>query len=76
MFRVVLIKTKGNKKFLQARPIFLVNHIYLLTIVFHKFDPLAATGTALCVDLGPKMSKFIPLSLRLSGINSEKLVPE
>ena len=42
--------------------------IYLLIIDFPKFDPLTVTGMALCVNLGPKMSKFIPLSLRLSGI--------
>ncbi len=37
-------------------------------LVFPKFDPLIALGMALCVDLGPKCQKFIPLSLRLSGI--------
>jgi hypothetical protein len=35
---------------------------------FAKFDPLTATGMALCVNLGPKCQNFIPLSLRLSGI--------
>ncbi len=33
--------------------------LYLLKIVFPKFDPLTVTGMALCVDLGPK---FILLS--------------
>jgi hypothetical protein len=41
---------------------------YLLIIDFPKFDPLTAAEMALCGNLGPKMSKFIPLSLRLSGI--------
>ncbi len=38
---------------------------YLLIIDFPKFDPLTTAEMALCVNLG---SKFIPLSLRLSGI--------
>ncbi len=37
---------------------------YLLIIVFPKFDPLTAAWMALYI----KMSKFIPLSLRLSRI--------
>ncbi len=41
---------------------------YLLIIDFPKFDPLTAAEMALCGNLGAKMSKFIPLSLRLSGI--------
>jgi hypothetical protein len=35
-------------------------------IVFSKFNPLIATGTALCVDFGSKMSKFIP-QLQVAG---------
>jgi hypothetical protein len=43
--------------------------LYLLKIVFPKFDPLSVTGMALCVDVDvAKMSTFIQLSLRLSGI--------
>ncbi len=38
---------------------------YLLIIDFPKFDPLTAAEMALCGNLGPK---FIPLSLKLSGI--------
>jgi hypothetical protein len=44
-----------------------MNPLYETILVFPKFDPLTASGMALCVDLG-QMSKFIPLSLRLSGI--------
>ncbi len=50
-------KTKGNQNIFQARPIFLniniiYDPLYLLKIVFPKFDSLTATGMALCVDLG------------------------
>ncbi len=41
---------------------------YLLIIDFPKFDALTAAEMALCGYLGPKCQKFIPLSLRLSGI--------
>ncbi len=39
-----------------------------LLIDFPKFDPLTTAEMALCVNLGPKCQKFIPLSLRLRGI--------
>jgi hypothetical protein len=43
--------------------------LYLLKIVFPKFDPLAVAGMALCVDIGwTKMSTLILLSLRRSGM--------
>ncbi len=41
--------------------------LYEPLLVFPRFEPLTAPGIALCVDIGPKMSKFILLSLRLSG---------
>jgi hypothetical protein len=41
---------------------------YLLIIDFPKFEPLTATEMALCGYLGPKCQNFIPLSLRLRGI--------
>ncbi len=42
--------------------------LYFLKTVFPKLNPLTVTGMALCVDLGPKKSQIILLSLRLSGI--------
>ncbi len=68
------LKTTGNKNCFQPRPtiFFLKSYmtpLYLLKIVFPKFDPLSVTGMALCVDVDvAKMSTFIQLSLRLSGI--------
>ena len=65
------LKTTRNEKKFQDRPknfLFLKSYmslIYLLIIDFPKFDPLTAAEMALCGNLGPK---FIPLSLRLSGI--------
>jgi hypothetical protein len=65
--------TRNEKKF-QDKPkkfLFLKSNMtleYLLIINFPKFDPLKAAEMALCGNLGQKMSKFIPLSLRLSGI--------
>ncbi len=35
---------------------------YLLIIDFPKFDPLTAAEMALCGNLGPKCTKFIPLT--------------
>jgi hypothetical protein len=61
------LKTKWNEKIFKVGQIFF-NYMtlkYLLIIDFPKFDPLTAAEMALCVNLGPK---FIPLSLRLSGI--------
>ncbi len=40
---------------------------YLLIIDFPKLDPLTAAEAFMCKSWA-KMSKFIPLSLRLSGI--------
>ncbi len=59
LFRVVL-RLSGTKKNFKPGKFFInIKHIwpgllYLLIIVFQKFDPLTATGMALCVDLGPK----------------------
>ncbi len=45
------LKTTGNEKcFFESY----MKPLYLLKIVFPKFDPLTVTGMALCVDLGPK----------------------
>ncbi len=56
------LKTKGNKKF-QDRPNFYLfnksNPLYLLKIVSQKFDPLTATGIAVCVHIGPKCQFFL-----------------
>jgi hypothetical protein len=38
-----------------------VNSLYLQIIVFPKFDPLTATGMALCVGLGPKFQTLFRL---------------
>jgi hypothetical protein len=59
------LKTKGNRKMVQGRPKnFLyksnMTPLYLLKIVFPKFDPLTVTGMALCVDLGPKCQNLFP----------------
>jgi hypothetical protein len=67
------LKTTWNEKFFKKGQILLffksyMTLKYLLIINFPKFDLLTAAGMALCVNLGVKMSKFIPLSLRLSGI--------
>ncbi len=35
--------------------------LYLLIKDFRKFDPLTATGMALCVNLGPKCQNLFPL---------------
>jgi hypothetical protein len=54
------LKTRGNTNFFQPRPKIVcllksyMTPLYLLKIVFPKFDPLTVTGMALCVDLGPK----------------------
>ncbi len=36
--------------------------LYLLKIVFPEFDPLTATGMALCVNLGPNVKIYSALS--------------
>jgi hypothetical protein len=61
------LKTKGRKKKFLDRPNFylffksLMNLLYLLNIVFPKFDPLTSTGMALCVDIGPKCQNLFSL---------------
>ncbi len=51
------METKRNKKNLKLGQKFFFSIIYdlfLLITVLPKFDPLTATGMALCVGLGPK----------------------
>jgi hypothetical protein len=60
-------KTKRKKTKIQDRPnflfIFLIIYdpLYLLITDFPKFDPLTATGMALCVNLGLKCQNLFPL---------------
>jgi hypothetical protein len=48
------LKTRGNKNYFQPRPKFCylfksyMTPLFLLKIVFPKFDPLTVTGMALC----------------------------
>jgi hypothetical protein len=67
LFRVVL-RLRGTKKNFKIGQNFFyfLNHIlydtlYLLIIDFLKFDPLAAAGMAICVNLGPKCQNLFPL---------------
>ncbi len=51
--------TQNGKKFWARSKIFFLffsfmNPLYDPILVFSKFDPLTASGMALCVDLGPK----------------------
>jgi hypothetical protein len=61
------LKTKGNQKNFKIVQIFhlfsksLMNPSYLLKIVFSKFNPLTATGMALCVNIGPKCQNLFSL---------------
>jgi hypothetical protein len=64
LFRVVL-RLKGTKQIFKLGQIIFDLFIFAKKRFFQKFDPLTTT---LCVDLGPKCKKFIPLSLRLNGI--------
>ncbi len=51
------LKTKGNNKFFMLgkfKKKSYMTPVYLLKIVFPKFDPLTVTEMALGVDLGPK----------------------
>jgi hypothetical protein len=51
------LKTTGNKNcFNQGKKLkkSYMTPLYLLKIVFPKFNPLTVTGMALCFDLGPK----------------------
>ena len=73
VFREVLGLRRMKKNFeLGQKKFFFLSSImdpkYDPILVFWKFNQLNAPGTTLCVDLGVKMSNFIPLSLRLSGI--------
>jgi hypothetical protein len=66
LFRIVL-RLRGMKKNFKIGQIFFlffksyVTLKYFLIIDFPKFDPLTAAGMALCVNLGPKCQKFLPL---------------
>jgi hypothetical protein len=57
LFRVVL-RLRGIKIVLNLSQIFFLKSymtpLYLLKMVFQKFDPLTVRGMAICVDLGPK----------------------
>jgi hypothetical protein len=61
------LKTTGKKNYLQPRPNFFLlfkaymTPLYLLKIVFPKFDPLTVRGMALCADLGPKCQNLFCL---------------
>jgi hypothetical protein len=61
------LKTKENKKNFKIGQFFylffksLMNPFYLLKIVFSKFNPLTATGMALCVNIGPKCQNLFSL---------------
>jgi hypothetical protein len=53
------LKTTQNEKICRARStkytfFSFMNPLYESILVFPKFDPLTATGMALCVSLGPK----------------------
>ena len=73
LFRIVL-RLPGIKKnfhFRQQKNLFLKSYItlkYFQLIDFPKFEPLTTAEMALCRKPWAKMSKFILLSLRLSGI--------
>jgi hypothetical protein len=60
------LETEGNKKFVQGRPkknfsFKLYMTIFAKNSFFFKFDPLTATGMALCVDPGPKCQNLFCL---------------
>jgi hypothetical protein len=61
------LKTTRNEKFFLARSkkyfwfFSFMNPLYEPIPVFPKFDPLTASGMALCVDLGPKCQNLFPL---------------
>ena len=65
-FCVVLGLRRMKKNFeLGQKNIFgffsFMNPLYELILVFQKFDPLTASGMALCVDLGSKCQILVPL---------------
>ncbi len=61
------LKTTGNEKKFWARSkkyfffFSFMNPLYEPKLVFTKFDPLTASGMALCVDLRPKCQNLFPL---------------
>ncbi len=65
LFRVVLrISGTFFLKIGQFFILFLKSYmtlLYFLIIDFPKFDPLTATGMALCVNLGSKCKDLFPL---------------
>jgi hypothetical protein len=42
-------------------PFSFMKPLYEPILVFPKFDPLTASGMALCVNLGPKSQNLFPL---------------
>ena len=67
-FRVVLglggmkkIFELGQKNIFYFFIFLFMNPLYELILVFPKFDPLAAPGMALCVNLGPKCQNLFCL---------------
>jgi hypothetical protein len=48
----------GQKKFFSTS---YMTPLYLLKIVFPKFDPITASGMAFSVNLGPKCRNLFPL---------------
>jgi hypothetical protein len=62
------LKIAGNENWFQPRPKIFIKKsymtlLYLLKIVFPKFDPLTVIGMDLCVDLGPKCHNLFCLVL-------------
>jgi hypothetical protein len=57
------LRTKQKKKFKLGQIFFYfyMTLLYLLIIVFPKFNSLTATGIALFVNLGPKCQNLFPL---------------
>ncbi len=60
----VVLKIRGTTKFFMLGKFLkksYVTPVYLLKIVFPKFDPLTVTGMALGVDLGPKFQNLFSI---------------
>ncbi len=58
------LETKGNKKNFkigQFKIKSFMNPLHLLKIVLSKFNPLTATGMALCVNIGAKCQNLFSL---------------
>ena len=65
------LKTMGNKNCFKPRPIFFLNHndpFIFPKIVFSKIRSINSSRDGFMCKSWAKMLKFIPLSLRLSGI--------